>query len=92
MYLHLGSGTVVRTRDVVAVFDMDNATVNATTRRFLTDAQKKKRVVTVGEELPKSFVLCGGRGGGTVYVSPVSSQTIGKRAGRRLDEESGSGN
>ena len=60
MYLHLGSGTVVRARDVVAVFDMDNATVNATTRRFLTEAQKKKRVVTVGEELPKSFVLSGG--------------------------------
>ncbi len=88
MYLHLGSGTVVRARDVVAVFDMDNATVNATTRRFLTEAQKKKRVVTIGEELPKSFVLSGG---GTVYVSPVSSQTIGRRAGRRLDEEAVSG-
>lgn len=88
MYLHLGSGTVVRARDIVAVFDMDNATVNATTRRFLTEAQKKKRVIAVGEELPKAFVLCGG---GTVYISPVSSQTIGRRAVRRPDEETVSG-
>lgn len=87
MYLHLGSGTVVRARDVVAVFDMDNATVNATTRGFLATAQKEKRVVTVGEELPKSFAICDDGDKGTVYVSPVSSQTIARRTERRMADE-----
>lgn len=76
MYLHLGADTVVRTRDIVAVFDMDRATVNATSRKFLAAAEKKKKVVNVSDDLPKSFVVCTD---GRVLISAVSSQTITRR-------------
>ena len=76
MYLHLGADTVVRTRDIVAVFDMDRATVNATSRKFLAAAEKKKKVVNVSDDLPKSFVVCTD---GRVLISAVSSQTIARR-------------
>ena len=76
MYLHLGADTVVRTRDIVAVFDMDRATVNATSRKFLATAEKKKKVVNVSDDLPKSFVVCAD---GRVLISAVSSQTIARR-------------
>mgnify|MGYP002675361075 FL=1 len=76
MYLHLGADTVVRTRDIVAVFDMDRATVNATSRKFLAAAEKKKKVVNVSDDLPKSFVVCAD---GRVMISAVSSQTIARR-------------
>ena len=76
MYLHLGADTVVRTRDIVAVFDMDRATVNATSRKFLAAAEKKKKVVNVSDDLPKSFVVCTD---GRVLSSAVSSQTIARR-------------
>ena len=76
MYLHLGADTVVRTRDIVAVFDMDRATVNATSRKFLAAAEKKKKVVNVSDDLPKSFVVCTD---GRVLISAVSSQTIALR-------------
>lgn len=76
MYLHLGADTVVRTRDIVAVFDMDRATVNATSRKFLATAEKKKKVVNVSDDLPKSFVVCTD---GRVLISAVSSQTIARR-------------
>ena len=76
MYLHLGADTVVRTRDIVAVFDMDRATVNATSRKFLAAAEKKKKVVNVSDDLPKSFVVCTD---GRVMISAVSSQTIARR-------------
>lgn len=81
MYLHLGADTVVRTRDIVAVFDMDRATVNATSRKFLAAAEKKKKVVNISDDLPKSFVICAD---GRVLISAVSSQTIARRnvAGR----------
>ena len=75
MYLHLGADTVVRTRDIVAVFDMDRATVNATSRKFLAAAEKKKKVVNVSDDLPKSFVVCTD---GRVLISAVSSQTIAR--------------
>ena len=76
MYLHLGADTVVRTRDIVAVFDMDRATVKATSRKFLAAAEKKNKVVNVSDDLPKSFVVCTD---GRVLISAVSSQTIARR-------------
>ena len=68
MYLHLGSSVVIRQRDVVG------------TRDFLTQAQRAGRVVTVGDDLPKSFLLCrDGAGETTVYLSQLSSATLLKR-------------
>ena len=38
MYLHLGSSVVIRQRDVVGIFDLDNTTSSRITRDFLTQA------------------------------------------------------
>lgn len=80
MYLHLGSSVVIRQRDVVGIFDLDNTTSSRITRDFLTQAQRAGRVVTVGDDLPKSFLLCrDGTGETTVYLSQLSSATLLKR-------------
>lgn len=82
MYLHLGQDTVVRTRDIIGIFDMDNATVSAASKRYLSMAQKQGRVVNVTEELPKTFVVCSDPEGNiTVYISQISSTTLKKRTG-----------
>ena len=57
MFLHVGNNRNIRIRDVVGIFDMDNATVSSVTRRFLSGNQKKNLVESVAEEIPKSFVL-----------------------------------
>ena len=82
MYLHLGQETVVRLREVVGIFDMENATISKYTRQFLADAEKGGRVCNVTMELPKSYVVCVDRDGTeTVYISQISSATLLKRAG-----------
>ena len=82
MYLHLGQETVVRLREVVGIFDMENATISKYTRQFLADAEKGGRVCNVTMELPKSFVVCVDRDGTeTVYISQIYSATLLKRAG-----------
>ena len=82
MYLHLGQETVVRLREVVGIFDMENATISKYTRQFLADAEKGGRVCNVTMELPNSFVVCVDRDGTeTVYISQISSATLLKRAG-----------
>lgn len=43
MYIHLGQGTVVRSRDVLGIFDLDSTTVSKHTRKFLEKAEKKRR-------------------------------------------------
>lgn len=80
MFLHLGQNTVVRTDNIIGVFDMDNSTVSKFTKGFLTKAQKENRVVNVSMELPKSFVVCLENGRQTVYISQIAPSTLLRRA------------
>ncbi len=81
MYLHIGQETVVPMREIVGIFDMENTTISKNTRSFLNDAQRSGRVVTVGDDLPKSFVVCQrGDEPPTVYISQISCATLLKRA------------
>ena len=79
MYLHLGENTVVRTDDIIGIFDMDTSTISKWTKNYLSNATKKKRVINVSMELPKSYVVCNEDNVIKVYVSQISSQTLMKR-------------
>ncbi|MDE7010300.1 MAG: DUF370 domain-containing protein [Oscillospiraceae bacterium] len=83
MYVHLGGGVTVPSREVAAVFDLDNATTSIHTRRFLERAQEEGMLLPIGEDLPKSLVVCCPRGGWQrVYLSPMSPATLqGRLAG-----------
>ena len=80
MYLHLGQDTVVKLSEVVAIFDLENASIAKATKRYLALAQKQGLVVNVSTELPRSFVVCvDEKGKNTVYISQISSATLKKR-------------
>lgn len=83
MYLHLGQETVVRTEDIIGIFDMDTSTVAKSTRDFLNKKEKEKKVITVAFELPKTFVLINRKNKreSTVYISQLSTTTLSKRNG-----------
>jgi len=82
VYLHLGNNKMIKTDSVIGIFDLDNATVSKRTRQFLNRAEKKGEVVTVGFELPKSFVVtANGRKNKKVYLSALSSKALHKRSG-----------
>ena len=85
MYLYLGQNTVVKTSSVVAIFDMDNTTQSKTTMDFLRRAEKQKRLISVSDELPKSFVVCAEPEGTTVYLSQLSASTLLKRSEHSID-------
>ena len=79
MYLHLGENTVVRTDNIIGIFDMDTSTISKWTKDYLSNATKNKRVINVSMELPKSFVVCNENNEIKVYVSQISRQTLMKR-------------
>ena len=84
MYLHLGQSVVVPYRDILGIFDLDNASWAYKTREFLERAEAEGRAVWLGEDLPRSFVLVGGREDNpTVYISQLSSSALLSRAERR---------
>ena len=77
MYLHLGQSVVVPYRDVIGIFDMDNASWAYKTREFLDMAEEEGRVIWVCDDLPRSFVVTdNGSENWQVYVSQLSSATL----------------
>lgn len=76
MYLHLGQETVVRERDIIGIFDLDNTTVNKFTNEFLNKMQAEGKIEYLVSDIPKSFILMKD---GTVFVVELSSQILKKR-------------
>lgn len=79
MYLHIGNDVVVRTCDIVGIFDVDNTTVSRLGKRFLHTAQENGEIVYATEDMPKSFIITNSRGRTTVFISSMSTQVLNKR-------------
>ena len=79
MYLHLGSGAVVRRADIIGIFDLDNTSQSHITRKYLAAAEKSGQVINVAEDIPKSFVICNDGKNTKVYLSQMATQTLFKR-------------
>lgn len=80
MYLHLGGDVVVNIKDVIAIMDLDVTTVSKITREFLTVAEEEGFVINVSDDLPKSYILTERENESRLYISPISSATLLKRA------------
>ena len=79
MYLHLGEKKVVNTKKIVAIIDIESATVSKITRDFLKSAQLGGIVTNVSDDLPRSAVVCESKGKKDVFISQISSGTLDKR-------------
>ena len=83
MFLHLGSDVVVNDKDIVAIMDLETTSISKITREYLQKAEKESEVITVSyEDLPKSYVVCCENNERKVYISPISSLTLLKRANK----------
>jgi len=88
MYLHLGQSVVVPQEDVIGIFDLDNTTCSATTRKFLSEAERAGQVISVSDELPRSFIVvsavsnaaCRESNEIKVLLSQLSTQTLLRRS------------
>lgn len=77
MYLHLGNNISVPTDDIIGIFDLDNTSTSKITRTFLRAAENDGMVITVGDDLPKSLVVCCPQGSWQrVYISPLAPATL----------------
>lgn len=79
MYLEIGGEQLIRTKNLLGIFDLDNTTVNKATREYLSEAEKTGFSETVSYDLPKSFLVTIEKNDRKVYISPFSTATIFKR-------------
>ena len=82
MYRSIGGSMAVRERAIIGIFDLDNTTCSRHTRNFLRRAEGNGEVVTVSDDLPKSFLLTQEFGMDRVYLVQFSAQTMEKRMNR----------
>ena len=79
MYIPIGGDMAVREETIVGVFDLDNTTWSKKTRIFLQNAEKEGKVITVCDELPKSFLVTREMGMERIYLIQFSAATMEKR-------------
>ncbi len=79
MYIHLGNNKNIREKDIIGIFDMDNATMSKTTQKFLNKAQKEGRLITTVDEIPKSLILTKDK----VYMSQLAPKSLYGRLTRK---------
>lgn len=79
MYLHLGFEKVIKSENIIGIFDLDNTTLQKSSRDYLAKAEKAGNIENVCEDLPKSFVVCSENGKRKIYITQISSSTILKR-------------
>ncbi len=83
MYLHIGMDTVIRTKDIIGIFDLDTTTVSYKTRDFLSAAQKEGKIIDVCSDLPKSFIICREKQDYKIYLCQLSPVTLIRRADQK---------
>ncbi len=80
MYVHLGQETIVPESQIIGIFDLEKTSISKHTKDFLKIKTKKNEVINISYEMPKSFILCTENEKEKLYISQISTQTLGKRA------------
>ena len=79
MYIPIGSDMSVRDKTIIGIFDLENTTYSKHTRNFLSQAERNGEVVTVAEDIPKSFIVTAEYGMDRVYLCQFGPRAIEKR-------------
>lgn len=80
MHLHIGGDYTVRKSEIVGIMDIENTSVSKITREYFKNAEKSGKVINVSSDLPKSFIITESKKEIKVYISPISSATLLRRA------------
>jgi extracellular matrix regulatory protein B len=86
MFIHIGGDVIVFLKSLIAIFDLEKTTTLQDTRKFLKTAEEEGFVMTIGDEMPKSFVLVETEYRYQVYLSPISPATLLKRCNMLIDK------
>ncbi|MBQ1205820.1 MAG: DUF370 domain-containing protein [Clostridia bacterium] len=78
-YLQLEKGESIDKKEIIGIFDIETASVSQSTKELFKRKEDEHGVVSLSNDLPKSFILCDGEFADTVYISGISTESIKKR-------------
>ncbi len=80
MFLHAGSNTVIKKKDIIGIFDIDSQNTPETTKEFLRKCEKEGLTEMAGYDLPKAFILTNDKKKDKVIFTHLSAKTLEGRA------------
>lgn len=86
MFLHAGNKKNIREKEIIGIFDADNATISSITRKYLVEAQKEGLLISAKNEVPKSFILYKHNGKYMICFSQISSSALLGRTGQEMSD------
>lgn len=78
--MHLGGDVVIPMKDVIAIFDIESSETSEVNKEFLDIAKDEGFIKNISDDLPKTFVLAELGHKTMIFLSPISSSTLLKRA------------
>ncbi|MGE5633454.1 MAG: extracellular matrix regulator RemB [Caulobacteraceae bacterium] len=81
MFIHLGGDVVISLKDIISIMDIESSNMSNNTREFLKTAEDEGFIRKISNDEPKSFILAEKEKKTVIYLSPISSITLYKRAG-----------
>ncbi len=79
MYISIGGDMAVRDRSIIGIFDLDGTSLSKKTMEFLESAEKEGSLISVTDDIPKSFLVAEEYGMERVYFTQLSATTLEKR-------------
>lgn len=79
MYISIGGDMAVRDHSIIGIFDLDGASLSKKTMEYLKKAEEEGSLISVTDDLPKSFLVTEEYGMERVYFTGLSAATLEKR-------------
>lgn len=82
MYIHLGNDVVISAQNVIAIVNIEEP-LSADLQDIMDLAEVERKLINISDkEKRKALVICDDR----AYISPISSNTLYKRANNYYKE------
>mgnify|MGYP003318848501 CR=1 FL=1 len=83
--MHLGCDTVVNTKDIISILDLESTSISKYSKEFLKIVEEEGFVRNVSEEIPKSFVVCEEEGQSVIYITNISTKALAGRIRKYME-------
>ena len=87
MFLHLGEKVSVSLREIIGIFNLEHSGNSSDNILFLKTASDEEFIHRISDDPPKSFVVAEKDHASIVYLSPIETQTLIRRAESAFDQE-----
>lgn len=78
-FLQLEKGESIDKNEIIGIFDIDMASISPNTKEIFRRKEEEKGVISLCNDLPKSFLLCDNEFTDRIYITGLSTESIKKR-------------